>query len=134
MLQTLEGHSREVTSGAFSPDGSKLTAQLDNGAVCVWNVVGSVVLSPDGSKLALAADDGTVRMWNVGTGQVEQKLKGHWRSVASWLFLSRLQSILFSRYFTTLGDSEWFKDLTSPLDYRPDDVAGRGTMVPKVNV
>jgi len=75
-LLTLRGHSGDVDSVAFSPDGKRLaTASWDHTAK-VWEAesgkepltlrghsdfVLGVVFSPDGKHLATASEDGTVR-------------------------------------------------------------------------
>ena len=59
LLQTLEGHAAEVTSIAFSPDGT----QVVSGS---WNR--------------------TVRSWDAATGDLLQTLKGHSDRVMSVAF------------------------------------------------
>src|SRR5436190_3145764 len=49
-LYTLEGHSRQVTS---------------------------VIFSPDGSRVASGSGDNTVRVWDTQTGDCERTLEGH---------------------------------------------------------
>jgi len=85
-LQTLAltGHTGQITSVAFSPDGARLvTGSADRRAI-VWDIatgqplialaghlgsILSVAFSPDGGRVATASDDGTARVWNVGLSQ-----------------------------------------------------------------
>ena len=92
-LQTLEGHSRYVTSVSFSPDGTKITSGSADNTVKLWDVtsgeeilsleghsdrVSSVSFSPDGSKVASGSFDNTVKLWDATSGECLQTLEeGH---------------------------------------------------------
>jgi WD40 repeat protein len=90
-LLTLKGHTANVNSVAFSPDGSRLASASADGSVKVWDQTGhevltlaanpwqvyEVVWSPDGKRLASASVDGTVRAWDAQTGKQALTLTGH---------------------------------------------------------
>jgi len=92
-MRTLSGHTEEVYSVAFAPDGKTLASGSDDGTVKLWDVatgrevrtlsghaavrtldgssswVSSVAFSPDGRILASGSVDNTVKLWDVATGQ-----------------------------------------------------------------
>ena len=74
----LTGHTRFVTSVAYSPDGSTLASGSYNGTIRLWDVltgkhqqsleghadrIFSLAFSPDGRTLASASRDGTIYLW-----------------------------------------------------------------------
>ena len=77
---TLEGHTRTVSSVSFSPDGTRLASGSFDNTVRLWNaatgeeiatleghtdLVESVSFSPDGTLLASGSYDKTVLLWDV---------------------------------------------------------------------
>ncbi len=96
--QILSGHTGNVWSAAYSPDGASLASASDDDTIRIWNPstgetlqtlaghtgsVISVTYSPDGSRIASAGADDTIRVWNAETGEILQTLTGHTDTVRS---------------------------------------------------
>jgi WD40 repeat protein len=92
LLQTLKGHSSEVTSVAFSPDSKRVVSGSVDRTVRIWdtvtgvllqtleghwNIVISVAFSPDSKRVVFGSTDDTVQLWDTVTGTPLQTLKGH---------------------------------------------------------
>ncbi len=87
-IARLDGHTLEVTSMAFSPDGQRIVSGSKDQTVRIWNAetgeplltlggevqfarhtakISHAAFSPDGTKVASAGLDG-VRVWDAATG------------------------------------------------------------------
>jgi WD40 repeat protein len=90
--RTLQGHTGQVNSVCWSPDGQRLVGARDLPDMTVWDAntgqqalslqghagaVLGVCWSPDGRRLASAGGDRTVKVWEADKGQEALALKGH---------------------------------------------------------
>jgi WD40 repeat protein len=81
-LLTLRGHTSNVTSAAYSPDGSRIVTASYDGTAKIWNattgdrlhtlpghhgMVWSAAYSPDGARIVTAGQDG-LKVWDARTG------------------------------------------------------------------
>ncbi|CAN9280394.1 unnamed protein product [Alternaria alternata] len=100
-LQTLEGHSRGVSSVAFSHDSTQLASASSDSTVKLWDTssgaclqtleshssdITSVAFSHDSTRLASASSDSTIKMWDASSGACLQTLEGHSGIVSSVAF------------------------------------------------
>ena len=101
LFRTLQGHTRDVFSVAWSPDGTTLASGSGDDTVKLWNAadgtllrtlqghtdwVNSVAWSPDGTTLASGSFDETVKLWNAADGTLLRTLQGHtgWVRSVAW--------------------------------------------------
>ena len=102
----LAGHTSEVNSVAFSPDGGTIASGSSDDTIRLWDArtgahirtltghtstVYSVAFSPDGTTIASGSgewgsDDNTIRLWDASTGTHIRTLTGHTSTVLSVAF------------------------------------------------
>ncbi len=90
-LFTYRGHSQDVTSVAWSPDGKRIVSTSYDGTAQVWEpltgkqfvifrghggVVHDAAWSPDGRRIA-SCGLGSVQIWDANTGNVSLSYLGH---------------------------------------------------------
>ena len=102
----LAGHTSNVNSVTFSPDGETIASGSTDATVKLWDVAtgtlkatlerhidffspearNSVAFRPDGRTIASGSLDETVKLWDVATGTLKATLEGHTDLVRSVAF------------------------------------------------
>ncbi len=103
VAKTLRGHTAEVLSVAFSPDGKTLASGSKDNSVKIWNIstgeeirtfnshsnwVYAVAFGPDGRTLASGSWDETIKIWDLATGELIRTLSGH----SNWVYSVAISS------------------------------------------
>ncbi|MBI1746580.1 MAG: choice-of-anchor D domain-containing protein [Acidobacteria bacterium] len=94
----LFGHTGQVYSVAWSPDGTRVASGSGDLTIKLWEAatgnllrtltghsfgVTSVAWSPDSTRVASGSQDRTIKLWEAGTGTLLRTLTGHTREVLS---------------------------------------------------
>jgi WD40 repeat protein len=87
-----KGHTNQVTSAAFSPDGRYIISGSNDYTLKLWDVsngreirtfqghntfVNAVAFSPDGRYVISGSNDDTLKLWDVSSGREIRTFKGH---------------------------------------------------------
>ena len=88
----LAGHTGEVETAVFSPDGRRILTASSDRTARIWDAqtgavltqmrghkapVLSAVFSPDGRRVLTASEDATARLWDALSGKLLVEFKGH---------------------------------------------------------
>jgi WD40 repeat protein len=90
-LMTLQGHTREISAAAYSPDGSKIVTASWDGTAKVWDVrtgqeiltlkghtkeVSFAAFTQDGRRIVTGSYDHTAKIWDAATGRELHTVRG----------------------------------------------------------
>src|SRR5215475_5101886 len=88
----LIAHARDVSSAAFSRNGTHVLTGSQDGTLKLWDIattrlvrtfaghkgdVTAVALSPDGTRALSGSKDKTIRLWEVATGRLIRTIYAH---------------------------------------------------------
>jgi WD40 repeat protein len=140
----LTGHSREVRSLAFAPDGETLASADARGRVVLWNIAASADdrmravlredrrlavarLTPDGKTIATGGNDKAVVLWDVTAGTRQAVLVGHTAPVTAVVFSRNGRALASaSRADVIMWDVPARKRLNTFEGSAPIDLASSG--------
>ena len=115
-LTTLAGHTDALTSGAFSPDGTRILTTSHDHTARIWDTAtGEPLLtltnhtsgltcgtfSPDGTRILTTGNDNTARIWDTATGETLLTLNGHTSGLTCGTFSPDGTRILTTGYNTS---------------------------------
>ncbi len=97
-LNTITGHTGQIRTTAFSPDGKQIASGATDKMVKLWETssgkelhtfyghessISSVVYSPDGRYILSGSYDKNINIWDIQSSKLVRTLKGHTDAVTS---------------------------------------------------
>ncbi|MCL2004870.1 MAG: hypothetical protein FWG73_01785 [Planctomycetaceae bacterium] len=97
----IRGHTNDVSSVAFSPDGRRIVTSSSDRTARIWDAesgrelqtlsghtddVNFAAFSPDGRHIVTSSSDRTARIWDAESGRELRRLQGHRDTVESAVF------------------------------------------------
>jgi WD40 repeat protein len=142
VVRELRGHTHQVRTLVYSPDGHWLASGGDDRNVWIWDAdtgaplrcltghqetIRSLAFSCDSRWLASGSEDATVRVWNVSSGQQRLTLTGHSAKVVSVAFSPDARRIISNGY---REQRVWDAESGACLQVGVRSSAGIGTTAP----
>ena len=139
LVMVLSGHSAQLRSAAFSPDGTRIVTASHDKSARIWErdsgretleLVGHTAsveqaeFSPDGARVLTASWDKTARVWDAKTGAQILVLRGHTDQLRSAAFSPDGRRIVTGSFDNTarVWDAETGRELLT-LSGHSDRVA-----------
>lgn len=91
-IRLLEGHSDDVSTVVFSPDGNTAVSGSFDNTLILWDIttgdiirrfeghtdrVTDIAFSPDGASFVSSSGDQTLIQWDTATGDIIRRFEGH---------------------------------------------------------